>query len=190
MFVDKRKKLMVDMDDVICTDGFLFLINKYLNTNYTYEDFDDFYMQDIISNKEEFFNWFKNQNVYDYCRLNDDCYDVLKELNDVYDLYIGTSYIWREIISESGFVLGQKFGYLQRELPFISPYQYIFISDKSVLDMDIKIDDRIDNLSNCQVKLLFSAYHNKKYSDEYLSSLGIERMNGFKDIKKRLLTKN
>ena len=188
--MDKKKKLMVDMDDVICVDGFLFLINKYLNANYTYDIFDDFYMQDIIPDKDDFFRWLMNYNVYDYCRMNDDCYDVLKELNDSYDLYIGTSYIWREIVNESGYVLGQKFEYLQRELPFISPYQYIFISDKSVLDMDIKIDDRIDNLSNCSVKLLFSAYHNKKYSDEYLSSLGIERMNGFIDIKKRLLTKN
>lgn len=185
--MNKKLKIMIDMDDVICTDGFLYLLNKYLNTNYTYDDFNDFYMQDIIPNKIEFFDWFKNQNVYDYCRLNDDCYDVLKELNENYDLYIGTSYIWREIVGESGFVLGQKFEYLQRELPFISPYQYIFISDKSVLDMDIKIDDRIDNLSNCSVKLLFSAYHNRKYTDEYLVSLGIERMNNWLEVRDRLL---
>lgn len=185
--MNKKLKIMIDMDDVICTDGFLNILNKYLNSNYIYDDFNDFYMQDIIPNKKEFFDWFKNQNVYDYCRLNDNCYDVLKELNERYDLYIGTSYIWREMVNDSGFVLGQKFEYLQRELPFISPYQYIFISDKSVIDVDIKIDDRVDNLTNCQGKLLFSAYHNKKYSDEYLSNLDIERMNGWIDIRNRLL---
>ena len=55
--------------------------------------------------------------------------------------------------------------------------------------MEIKTDDRVDNLSNCNIKLLFSAYYNTKYSDDYLSCLGIGRMNGFKDIKKRLLIK-
>ena len=175
------------MDDVICTKGFLVLINKFLGTSYTYDDFKDFYMQDMIPDKDEFFEWFKKQNVYDYCELNDNCYSVLEELNKEYDLYIGTSYIWREIVNESGFVLEQKFRYLLKELPFISPYQYIFISDKSVLNMDIKIDDRIDNLSNAKTKLLFSAYHNREYSDEYLLEVGIERVNDWLTIRDKLL---
>ena len=68
--MSSKKKLMVDMDDVICTNGFLHMINKYLGTNYEYDDFKDFYMQDMIPDKDEFFEWFKKQNVYDYCELN------------------------------------------------------------------------------------------------------------------------
>ena len=184
-----KKKIMVDMDDVICTDGFLRLINMYLGTNYKYSDFSTFYMQDIIPNKEEFFKWFLNQNIYDYCELNPGCYEVLEELNKEYELFIGTSYIWREIPNESGFVLEQKYEYLQKMLPFISPYQYIFLSDKSILNVDIKLDDKIENLGNASIKLLFSAYHNKDYSDEYLSNLGIERMNGWFDVRDRLINK-
>mgnify|MGYP003318940448 CR=1 FL=1 len=37
-----KKRLMIDMDDVICTNGFLYMINKYLGSDYTYDDFDDF----------------------------------------------------------------------------------------------------------------------------------------------------
>ena len=53
-----RKRLMIDMDDVICNNGFLYMINKFLGSNYTYDDFKDFYMQDIILDKDDFFEWF------------------------------------------------------------------------------------------------------------------------------------
>ena len=51
----------------------------------------------------------------------------------------------------------------------------------------IKIDDRIDNLSGADLKLLFSAFHNEDLSDDYLKECNVERMNGWKDVKKRLL---
>lgn len=50
-----KKRIMVDMDDCITTGGFLHLINKYLNTTYTENDFDEFYMQNIIPDKDKFF---------------------------------------------------------------------------------------------------------------------------------------
>lgn len=50
--------LMVDMDDVMDTNGFLTLINSFLGTNYTCDEFKGFYMQDKIPNKDEFFEWF------------------------------------------------------------------------------------------------------------------------------------
>ena len=80
-----KKRLMIDMDDVICVNGFLHMINKYLGSNYTIDDFDEFYMQDILDDKDSFFEWFKNQNMYDYCELMPDCYDVMYELNKKYD---------------------------------------------------------------------------------------------------------
>lgn len=178
---------MIDMDDVICTNGFLCMINKFLGSSYTYSDFNDFYMQDILPDKNKFFDWFMTQNMYDYCELMDDCYDVLEQLNQKYDLYIATDYVWREISDRCGYVVEQKFNWLRDNLPFIKPQQYIFLANKSVLNMDIRIDDKINNLDGSSVKLLFSAYHNKKYSLEYLSDMGIERVNSWIDIRDRLL---
>ena len=178
---------MIDMDDVICTNGFLYMINKFLGSSYTYSDFNDFYMQDILPDKNKFFDWFMTQNMYDYCELMDDCYDVLEQLNQKYDLYIATDYVWREISDRCGYVVEQKFNWLCDNLPFIKPQQYIFLANKSILDMDIRIDDKINNLDGSSVKLLFSAYHNKKYSLEYLSDMGIERVNSWIDIRDRLL---
>lgn len=178
-----KQKIMVDMDDVITIGGFRTLINEYLGTNYKDDDFNGFYMQDILPDKETFFNWFKNKNVYDYCHLAPNVYEVLEYLNNKYDLYIGTSYIWREIVNDSGYMLGQKFAFLNKTFPFISPYKYIFLSDKSILNVDIKIDDRVDNLTNTNKKILFTAYHNKDIPDDVLAKEGIIRANNWLDIK-------
>ena len=106
---------------------------------------------------------------------------------EYYDIYIGTAYIYREIPYDCGHILKQKYDYLIDKLPFIHPNKYIFTTDKSILNFPIKIDDRIDNLSGADLKLLFSAFHNEDLSDDYLKECNVERMNGWKDVKKRLL---
>jgi len=186
--VISKQKIMVDMDDVITSGGLLKLINEYLGTDYKEKDIKSFYMQDLVPNKDEFFKWFKNKNMYDDCHMNKDCYEVLKYLNEKYELYIGTSYIFKEILNESGYILNQKFEYLNNNLPFISPYQYIFLYNKNILDVDIKIDDKIENLENAKIKILYTAYHNKDISDDILSSKGIKRANNWQEIK-NILTK-
>ena len=50
------KKLMIDMDDVICDGGFLTLVNQFLNTNYKIEDVKAYYIQDLIP-KERMSEW-------------------------------------------------------------------------------------------------------------------------------------
>lgn len=42
------KKIMIDMDDVICDGGFLSLVNQFLGTNYKKEDIKTYYIQDLI----------------------------------------------------------------------------------------------------------------------------------------------
>lgn len=182
-----KKSIMVDMDEVITDGGFLYLVNKYGNTNYTLDDIKNYYMQDLVENKEEFFKFFVTQNQYDYCRLLPNVVEVLKYLNAYYDIYIGTSYIIKEIPKECGIVLLQKHDFLYNNLPFISPEKYIFINNKSLLNCDVKIDDKLDNLKNAKIKLLFTAYHNKDLSEEYLKKLGVIRVNDWLEIKDILI---
>ena len=42
------KKIMIDMDDVICDGGFLSLVNQFLGTSYQKEDIKTYYIQDLI----------------------------------------------------------------------------------------------------------------------------------------------
>lgn len=182
-----KKRIMVDMDDVITTGGFLHLINEYLKTNYTEDDFESFYMQDIVPNKDEFFKWFKTYNMYDYCKLTPNAYEVLEKLSKNYEIFIGTSYIIRDIIKDTAFLLPQKYEFLINTFPFINPNNIIFLGNKSVLNCDIKIDDRIDNLDGAKTKILFTAWHNKNISKDELNNKGIKRANNWKEIENILL---
>lgn len=177
-----KKRIMVDMDDVITTGGFLHLINEYLKTNYTENDFESFYMQDIVPNKDKFFKWFKTNNMYDYCSLTPNVYEVLEKLSKNYEIFIGTSYIIRDIIKDTAFLLPQKYEFLINNFTFINPNNIIFLGNKSVLNCDIKIDDRIDNLDGAKTKILFTAWHNKNISKDELNNKGIKRANNWKEI--------
>ena len=62
----------------------------------------------------------------------------------------------------------KKYKYLIKNFPFLDPNNNVFLRNKSVLNIDIKIDDRIDNLNGAKTKILFTAYHNKNISDKAL----------------------
>ena len=51
----------------------------------------------------------------------------------------------------------------------------------------ISIDDKIENLINGDIKLLYTAYHNKNISKEELEEKGIIRVNNWLEIEKILL---
>ena len=138
----QKEKIMVDMDDTMVKGGFLYLINKFLGTDYKEEDFKDYYMQDVIPNKEEFFDFFLKQNMYDHCKKEDNITEVLEELNNEYDVYIGTSYIFPEIKNQSGIIVPQKFDFLIKNFPYLDPYKFVFLGDKSVLNCEVRIDDK------------------------------------------------
>ena len=71
---------------------------------------------------------------------------------------------------------------MYEKLYFIEPRNYIFTADKSIINCDIKIDDRIDNLDGAKTKILFTAWHNKNISKDELNNKGIKRANNWKEI--------
>lgn len=184
-------KLMIDMDDVICTGGFIKIVNNFLNTNYDMEDAKGYYIQDLIPDdrKKEWTKFFEKSNLYDYAELLPDACEVIEKLNKKYELYIVTAYVFKDSEEISGNILKNKFNYLYEKLPFISPNQYIFINNKQLLDTDIIIDDRLSNLKgNARLKILFPAYHNKEFiNNKSDNEDGIICVKGWKDIEKILL---
>ena len=184
------ERIMIDMDDVICDGGFLALVNEFLNTNYKKEDIKTYYIQDVIP-KEKYPEWsefFNSKNVYDYVEFLQDAYEVMEKLSKKYELYICSSYIFRDNEEYSAKNLKNKFEWLYENIQFIKPENYIFTSNKEIIDCQIKIDDKLSNLSGiAQKKLLFTAYHNKNITDEELKKHGAQRVDGWKDIEKILL---
>lgn len=184
------KKLIVDMDDVLCEKGFIKMVNEFLGTNYKQEDANSYFINDLIPDErfEEWIDFFKKRNVYDYEDLTKDVQDVMQKLNEKYELYIVTAFVFRDAPELSGPHLKDKFEYLYKNFPFIKPRQYIFINNKDLIEADIRIDDSVLKLNGkADIKLLYTAYHNLKISDEELKSKGIKRVNNWREIEKILL---
>ena len=178
------KTLMIDMDDVITIGNFNKYIEEFMNIEINMDNITNYYdVQDLVKSKEyEFWKYVEDKDLYKGAPLFKDCYEVLEKLNNKYDVYIVTSYLWRDTIDISGKNLGYKYYYLKEMLPFIDPSKYIFTTNKNLLHFDIKIDDKYDNLENADTKILFNSWHNK--GKEYN---GVKRVNNWKEIEEILL---
>lgn len=180
--------IMVDMDNVITQGSFSTILEDYLGYKPDYSIVKGYYVQDILGDKkEDFFKYFVTRNLYENATLLPDCYNVLKKLNNYYKIYICTDYIWKEVISYAGDNLKNKYEFLYKELDFLEPQNFIFVCDKSIINCDIKIDDRPHNLKGAKKKILFTAYHNKEMTEEDLRKDSLIRANNWLDIENILL---
>lgn len=174
------KTLMIDMDDVITRGNFYEYVEEFMGTKIDMDKTTNYYIiqETVESKKEEFWKYVEDKDLYKGAPLFDDCYEVLEKLNKKYDVYIVTSYLWREVIDISGKNLGYKYYYLKEKLPFIDPSKYIFTTNKNLLKFDIKLDDKIGNLEGAETKILFNSWHNnhETYSDDII------RVNNWKEI--------
>ena len=179
---------MIDMDDVLTSGNFICYLEEYLGKKIDINQYKFYSLQELLGNKKmDFFNKFKDLNMYQNAVLLPNCYEVLKELNEIYKIYICTAYIWPEIISYAGNNLKDKYQFLYENLDFIDPRNYIFAEDKAIVNCDIKIDDKLENLKNAKLKLLYTAWHNK---DLDLEEENLIRVNDWLDIKRALIKKN
>ena len=72
--------------------------------------------------------------------------------------------------------LGPKFRWLERHFPFLSPRNYVFLGDKSILRADVLIDDMAKNLRIFEGQgLLFTAPHN-------VAETEFERVNNWREV--------
>ncbi len=185
------KKIVIDLDDVLALDGYLNMMNSFVNGNYKYEDADGYYVEEVLDKEElkRYREFFKNNNVYDYATVAPYSKEVLMKLMLEYEIYICSSYyseIDSIIMPE---LIPKKCEFLKKNYPFISSKNYIFTNDKSMVEADIKIDDVISNLNNSNIKLLYSAYHNRNVSNMDLASKNIVRINNWLGVENILLSK-
>jgi len=131
-----KKRIMIDMDDVITDGSFKAQIENYIgekiDTNKT-----GYYMQNALGDRKEEFFRKGPLNMYDGAILKDDAYEVIKNLNEVYELYIVTSYVIPDAHYQEGNHLKYKMEFLQKHLPFLTTEQIIFIANKDLINFDI-----------------------------------------------------
>ena len=181
--------LITDLDDVICEDGYIYLLNQFLHTSYTKEDFKNCYYVDSIVEDENLrkslIKFWATKNVYLYTNLIEGTYESLKNLSDYLDIYICTACYFPEVEAKfSSIIFKQKYDYILKNLDFINPANIIFANNKNIFSgATFQIDDRIENLDNdTQFKILFSAYHNTEIPDEVIKAKSVFRLDNWSEV--------
>lgn len=189
-----KKTIMIDMDEVIVKGRFTDFLKQFLG-EVDFEKLNGFYRQDLIKGKEEAFKKiYQFKNLY---KNYDDtfitplpyCIETIEKLQKYYQIFIVTSYVWKENVIDAATNLKNKYDYLRYFFPFIDPNNFIFINDKTQIKFDIGIDDRPKNLINCTQKILFTEFRNQNISNEELQAKGIIRANDWQEIGKILIKK-
>lgn len=185
------KKIMIDLDETICSPSYLKEVNKYLNTNYKYEDIKTYFVEDIIAEdkKQDFLDYFyQNVNVYDDAMILPDAIGVIEKLSHFYEIYIVSAFVDKRRIKESSIMAKYKYEWILKNMPFIDPKKIVLTGSKDIIMCDIKIDDKVSNLKGYgETKLLMDQLHNQKYSFEELTNLNIKRVYDWQQVEAILL---
>ena len=101
----------------------------------------------------------------------DDAIDIIKELNQHFDIYIATAAM------EHPTSFAAKYDWLVGHLPFISPMNFIFCGDKGIVNADYLIDDSSRHFRFFSgTGVLFTAPHN-------ISEAANVRVNSWLEVK-------
>ena len=193
------KSILLDVDEVITFSGFLEAVNDFMNTNYSIDDYTDYYIDQVTipeNRRDEFNKFLNNRNLYEKPDILPDAIRVIEELNKKYEIFICSSCVNPMNIEGSGRMFTDKYNFLIKYLPFLDPEHFIFTSVKKIYKADIQIDDRVNNFTDdVNMKILFPSYHNKEISDKELEEKGIIRAGidyhtGWKEIEKMLIKKD
>ena len=153
------KRICVDMDEVMA-DTLAEHIRRY---NQTFDE--DVTTLDLagkglweiapVDRQQQLRAFLDAEDFFEDLALMPGAQAVLEQLSARFEIYIATQAM---AVPNS---LGSKYRWLQRHFPFISPRQYIFCGDKSILRADYLIDDLPKNLLRFEGQgLLYSAPHN------------------------------
>ena len=157
----EKKKLFLDMDDVMSHTGqaILDLYNHHFDTQHTKESLasNNLWEEEIANKYLSIRYQLHKPGFFANLDVMDGAVEVVKELNDKYDLYVASADM------EFPNSLKEKHEWLGQYFPFIHWKNMILCGDKSILKGDILIDDNLKNLSVFDGQtLLFDAIHNQK----------------------------
>lgn len=185
------KRIMIDLDETICTGGYLEAVNRYLHTNYKENEIEHYYVEDVMNpeEKERFLDYFyKNVNIYKEAKIIPDSLRVIEKLSHYYDIYITTAFVDKRRVVESSIMAQYKYQWIVENMPYIDPKKVVLTGSKDIVMCEIKIDDKVANLKGYgEMKLLLDQPHNQKFSFEELEVLGIRRVHDWLQIETILL---
>ena len=196
--MNRKKDILIDIDEVIFFSGYLEGMNEYLGTNYKIDDFNYYYIDKVAVPKDKIkdFNvYLRGKDLYENAEVLPGAKETINKLLDEYNVYICSACINPYDVEGSGMIFKNKYDFIRREFPRIPLENIIFTSSKHMIKADIQIDDKVSNLdSSIETRILFPSYHNKELNEEELSKKGIIRAGldwrtGWKEVEKILISK-
>ena len=186
-----KKVILIDVDDVVCENHFLSLVNEFLVNSKkpvlttldgfpaTYEDL----IWDSVEEQQAFYDFYLSRNSYESCKPIDGSVEAIKELSLKNDVYFITSCIHNQREREFSRQYADKFNWILDRFPFLEPTRFIASNKKHIFKADVIIDDRLGNLQgDYKTKILFTSFHNKTISEGELEKTGAVRANNWQEI--------
>ncbi|MGB5554700.1 MAG: 5'(3')-deoxyribonucleotidase [Flavobacteriaceae bacterium] len=171
--------LFVDMDEVIADtyNAHIEIYNKEYNGSLIVEDCQGREVWQCVeeAHQHSIKNHARSRGFFRDLRPIENSIEVLRELNQKYELYIASAAM------QFPNSLEEKSEWLDEHLPFIPWQKRILCGDKHILKGDILIDDRSYNLETFNGRpLLYTSPHN-------LHTEGLERVNNWLEVAEKLL---
>jgi 5'(3')-deoxyribonucleotidase len=188
-----KKRILIDVDDVICENHFFELINEYLASvgEPVITDWDVFDRADIehaFHNDAKIVDGFLDEyypkfDSYKNTKPLPGAVEAIKILNEKHDVYLVTSCI---DVSRARLFARQftdKYFWILDHLSFLDPRRIIMVSKKHIFRADVIIDDRLGNLKgDYTTKILFGSFHNHGVQEKHLADAGAVRADGWTEV--------
>ena len=126
-------------------------------------------MEEYSSIGKKVYDFLKIPGIFDIPEPRHDAERVVADLAEKHTLYVVTAYLPSTCVD--------KVTWLGRFFPMVPTANIVFCNDKSILDLDVLIDDGMHNLVNFKGrKILFDAPWNQS------CDFGVERVYDWQDI--------
>ncbi len=168
------QRIAVDMDEVMA-DTLGELLARYSheqNSSITKQDIQGKWLWQVLPPKgqELIDSYLLSDGFFEEIPVIEGSQEVLLRLSRRYQIFIATA----AMAFPTSF--NSKYRWLRRHYDFLSPQNFVFCGDKSILHADYLIDDMPRNLASFQGEgILFTAPHN-------VNTTGYRRVNTWQDV--------
>jgi 5'(3')-deoxyribonucleotidase len=168
------QRIAVDMDEVMA-DTLGELLARYSrdqNTAITKQDIQGKWLWQVLPPKgqELIDTYLLSEGFFEQIPVIEGSQEVLLRMSRRYQIFIATA----AMAFPSSF--DSKYRWLRRHYDFLSPQNFVFCGDKSILHADFLIDDMPRNLASFQGEgILFTAPHN-------VNTTGYRRVSNWQEV--------
>ena len=147
-------KIGIDLDDTInnLVDVWLGYYNLEYNDNLTIKDIKSWDIDKYVKCGMDIYKYLGNEELFKVLSIKDNAANIIEKIIEKHEVYIVTANA-----SYNFGVCDDKIAFIKKFLPFFPVKNVIFINNKSLLDLDILIDDGLHNFKEFKgIRILFN----------------------------------